>query len=91
MKLKKFDVIDFLDSDEALIEYLNVALEENDPKYFAKALDNVVRAKKISFISEASGPRRQVLYRMLSNEENPRIDTLFRVLDTLNLRLAITR
>ncbi|MCY3681676.1 MAG: putative addiction module antidote protein [Gemmatimonadetes bacterium] len=91
MKLKKFDVIDFLDSDEALIEYLNVALEENDPKYFARALDNVVRAKKISSIAEASGPRRQVLYRMLSNEDNPRIDTLFRVLDTLNLRLAITR
>lgn len=91
MKLKKFDVIDFLDSDEALIEYLNVALEENDPKYFAQALDNVVRAKKLSSIAEANGPRRQVLYRMLSNEDNPRIDTLFRVLDTLNLRLAITR
>ena len=91
MKLKKFDVIDFLDSDEALIEYLNVALEENDPKYFAKALDNVVRAKKISSIAEASGPRRQVLYHMLRNEDNPRIDTLFKVLDTLNLRLAITR
>ena len=91
MKLKKFDVIDFLDSDEALIEYLNVALEENDPQYFAKALGNVVRAKKISSIAEANDTRRQVLYRMLSSEDNPRIDTLFRVLDTLNLRLAITR
>ena len=91
MELKKFDVIDFLDSDEALIEYLNVALEENDPQYFAKALGNVVRAKKISSIAEANDTRRQVLYRMLSSEDNPRIDTLFRVLDTLNLRLAITR
>ena len=91
MKLKTFDVIDFLDSDEALIEYLNVALEENDPQYFAKALGNVVRAKKISSIAEANDTRRQVLYRMLSSEDNPRIDTLFRVLDTLNLRLAITR
>ena len=91
MKLKKFDVIDFLDSDEALIEYLNVALEENDPKYFAKALGNVVRAKKISSTAEASVPRQQVLYRVLSSEDNPRIDTLFSVLDTLDLRLAITR
>ncbi len=31
MELKKFDPVDFLDSDEALVEYLNVALEENDP------------------------------------------------------------
>ena len=91
MKLKKFDVIDFLDSDEALIEYLNVALEENDPKYFAKALGNVARAKGMSSISEASGLGRQALYRALSSEGNPRIDTLFKVLDTLNVRLAITQ
>ena len=29
IKLKKFDVVDFLDSDEALVEYLNAALERN--------------------------------------------------------------
>ena len=91
MKLKKFDVIDFLDNDEALIEYLNVALEENDPKYFAKALGNVARAKGMSSIAESSGLGRQALYRALSSEGNPRIDTLFRVLDTLNVRLAITQ
>jgi probable addiction module antidote protein len=91
MRLKKFDVVDFLDSDEAMIEYLNVALEENDPKYFAKALGNVARAKGMSSISEATGLGRQALYKALSSEGNPRIDTLFRVLATLNLRLAITR
>lgn len=91
MKLKKFDVIDFLDSDEALIEYLNLALEENDPKYFAKALGNVARAKGMSSISDATGLGRQALYRALSSEGNPRIDTLFKVLDTLNVRLAVTQ
>ena len=91
MKLKKFDIVDFLESDEALVEYLNVALEENDPRYFAKALGNVARAKGMSSISEASGLGRQALYRALSNEGNPRIDTLFRVLDSLNVRLAITQ
>jgi probable addiction module antidote protein len=91
MELKTFDVIDFLDSDEALVEYLNLALAENDPKYFAKALGNVARAKGMSSISEASGLGRQSLYRALSSEGNPRIDTLFRVLETLNLRLAITQ
>lgn len=90
MRLKKFDVIDFLDNDEALIEYLNLALEENDPKYFAKALGNVARAKGMSSISDATGLGRQALYRALSSEGNPRIDTLFKVLDTLNVRLAVT-
>ena len=91
MQLKGFDVIDFLDSDEALVEYLNVALEENDPKYFAKALGNVARAKGMSSVSEATGLGRQSLYRALSGDGNPRIDTLFRVLEALAIKLAITR
>ncbi len=90
MELKKFDVIDFLDSDEALVEYLNAALAENDPKYFAKALGNVARAKGMSSVSEVSGVGRQSLYRALSEEGNPRIDTLFKILEALNIRLAIT-
>lgn len=91
MNLKKFDVVDFLDSDEALVEYLNVALEENDPKYFAKALGNVARAKGMSSVSEATGLGRQSLYRALSDDGNPRIDTLFRVLDALEIRLAVSQ
>lgn len=91
MNLKKFDVVDFLDSDEALVEYLSVALEENDPKYFAKALGNVARAKGMSSVSEATGLGRQSLYRALSDEGNPRIDTLFRVLEALEVKLAVTR
>ena len=91
MKLKRFDVVDFLDSDEAPVEYLNVALEENDPKCFAKALGNVARAKGMSSVSEATGLGRQSLYRALSGDGNPRIDTLFKVLDALEVKLAITR
>lgn len=91
MQLKKFDVVDFLDSDEGLVEYLNVALEENDPKYFAKALGNVARAKGMSSVSEATGLGRQSLYRALSDDGNPRIDTLFKVLEALEVRLAVTR
>ena len=87
----KIRAIDFLDSDEALIEYLNLALQENDPKYFAKALGNVARAKGMSSISDATGLGRQALYRALSSNGNPRIDTLFKVLDTLKVRLAVTR
>ena len=90
MKLKKFDVIDFLDSDEALVEYLNVALEENDPKSFAKALGNVARAKGMSATAEAAGLGRQAMYRSLSSEGNPRLDTLFKVLNTLNVKLTVT-
>ena len=91
MKLKTFDAVDFLDTDEALIEYLNAALEERDPAFFAKAVGDVARAKGMTAVAEATGLGRQSLYRALSSEGNPRLDTLFRVLDTLDLRLAVTR
>ena len=91
MKLEKFDVVDFLDNDEALIEYLNAALEENDPAFFAKAIGDVARAKGMTYVSESTGLGRQALYRSLSSDGNPRIDTLFKVLETLNVRLAVTR
>lgn len=45
MKTKRFDVVDFLDSDEAIIEYLNAVLEENDAEFFVKAVGDVARAK----------------------------------------------
>ena len=91
MSLKQFDVVDFLDSDEAMVEYLNAALEEQDPAFFAKAIGDVARARGMTAIAEASGVGRQSLYRALSSDGNPRLETLFRVLATLDLRLAVTR
>ena len=91
MSLKQFDVVDFLDSDEAMVVYLNVALEEQDPAFFAKAIGDVARARGMTAIAEASGVGRQSLYRALSSDGNPRLETLFRVLETLDLRLAVTR
>ena len=91
MKLEKFDAVDFLDNDEALIEYLNAALEENDAAFFVKAIGDVARAKGMTSISESTGLGRQALYRSLSSDGNPRLDTLFKVLETLNVRLAVTR
>ena len=91
MKLKNFDAVDFLDNDEALIEYLNAALEENDPAFFVEAIGDVARAKGMTSVAESTGLGRQALYRSLSSDGNPRIDTLFKVLDTLNVRLAVTR
>ena len=86
-----WDVTEVLDSDEMMIEYLNAALAENDSRYFAKALGNVARVKGMTSISDATGLGRQNLYRALSSEGNPRIDTLFKVLETLNVRLTITQ
>ena len=71
MKLKKFDVVDFLDSDEALVEYLNAALAENDPKLRQGARQRSTRQSRMSSISDVSGVGRQSLYRALSTRRQP--------------------
>ena len=91
MKLKKFDPVDFLDSDEVMIEYLNIALAEGDPKYFAQALGNVARAKGMTAVAEQTGLGRQSLYKTLSGDGNPSVDTLFKVLAAPGVRMAITQ
>ena len=91
MKIKNFDIVDFLDSDEAIIEYLNAALEEGDSDFFVKAVGDVARAKGMMKIARNTGLGRQNLYRSLSRGGNPRIGTLFRVLDALDIRLSVAR
>ena len=91
MKIKKFDVVDFLGSDEAIIEYLNAALEEGDSDFFVKAVGDVARAKGMMKVARTTGLGRQNLYRSLSRGDNPRVGTLFRVLDALDVRLSVAR
>ena len=91
MKIKKFDVVDFLGSEEAIIEYLNAALEEGDSDFFVKAVGDVARAKGMMKVAKTAGLGRQNLYRSLSGGGNPRVGTLFRVLDALDVRLSVAR
>ncbi|MCY4362286.1 MAG: putative addiction module antidote protein [Gammaproteobacteria bacterium] len=91
MKIKKFDVVDFLDNDEAIIEYLNTALEEGNSEFFVKAVGDVARSKGMMKVARSSGLGRQNLYRSLSRGGNPRIETLFRVLDALDIKLSVAR
>ncbi|MDD2864870.1 MAG: hypothetical protein PHC99_09140 [Methylococcales bacterium] len=43
--LTPFDVADYLDNEETIAEYLTAALEDEDPKMFLIAIENVTRAR----------------------------------------------
>ena len=71
-------------------EYLNVALEEQDPATFLLALRNVADIHGgVSKVASDARLNRESMYRMLSEKGNPRIDSLNAVLHALGLRLAI--
>ena len=67
------------------------ALEEGDSDFFVKAVGDIARAKGMMKVAKSTGLGRQNLYRSLSMGGNPRIGTLFRVLNALDIRLSVAR
>ncbi|WP_140920015.1 addiction module antidote protein [Limnobaculum xujianqingii] len=86
--LPEFDVTEYLDSPEALAEYLTVVMEENDPAALAQALGTIARARGMSDIANASGISREALYKALRPDAHPRFDTINRVCAALGVKLV---
>lgn len=84
-----WDVAEVLTDEEAIIEYLEAALEENDPEFFVKAVGNVARAAGMAAVSREAQLARPSLYKSLSGERDPRIGTVMKVLDALGIRLSV--
>lgn len=84
-----WDSAEFLTNDETIVEYLQAALEENDPAFFMKAVGNVSRAKSMTSIAEEAQLGRENLYKALSGERDPRIGAVMKVLDALGIRLTV--
>jgi len=82
---------DILRTPEDMTEYLNESMEDEDPRIFLMALQDVVRLQGMSQVSRQAGVNRQSLYKVLSGERNPRVDTLNKVLHALGLRLAVEK
>ncbi len=80
---------DHLDSDEAVAAYIAAALEDGDPALLAAALGDVARARGMSDIARAAGLSRESLYRSLSVDGNPSLDTFLKVAKALGLRLSV--
>lgn len=86
---KEFDAADYLKSSDDIAAYLSVAAEGNDAAHFAHALGTVARARNMSELARKSGLTRVGLYKALSSDGNPSLDTAMRVLSTLGIRINI--
>ena len=72
-------------------EYLNAALEEDNPELFLLALRNVAEAQGgVAQLAERAKLNRESLYKMLSERGNPEFKSLDALLHALGFRLAVT-
>lgn len=87
-ELPVFDMAEHLPDEQAIAEYLTIVLEENDPAALADALGTVARARGMTDIAKSSGITREVLYKALRPNANPRFDTISRVCAALGVKLV---
>lgn len=87
-KFHTFDAARYLDSPEALAEFVSDALETGDVAYIAHALGIVARAKGVAQMASETGLSREQLYRSFSEKGNPTLKTLLAVTRSLGIDMA---
>lgn len=75
------------DPDEAR-EYLNAAIEDSRES-FLKALRNVAQANNMARVAKEAGVQRETLYRSLSENGNPTLESLLGVLGAVGLQFCV--
>jgi probable addiction module antidote protein len=89
LKLRPFNMEDYLRDEESCQLLLDEVLEDGDPRLIAEAIGAIARWRGMAKVAEESGLARESLYRSLSSEGNPTLDTLLRVCDVLGIDLEL--
>ena len=87
-RLIPFDAARYLDSDEAIAEYMSVVLESNDPDLLLQALSDVARAKGMAQVARDAGLGRESLYNALAPGAKPRFETVMKVARALGVKFT---
>jgi probable addiction module antidote protein len=82
-----FDAADYLNNDIVIAEYLNAALEDENPNVFLQAIADVAKARGMSKLAKDTGLGRESLYKALSHDGNPGLATILQVIRAVGLRL----
>jgi probable addiction module antidote protein len=86
-RTKPFDAAVYLKTDQEIAYFLTDAFAEGNAEDIAHALGVAARAKSMRQVAEAAGLNEKSLYRALSEDGNPRLDTLMKVLAAIGITL----
>ncbi|SHE22071.1 addiction module antidote protein [methanotrophic endosymbiont of Bathymodiolus puteoserpentis (Logatchev)] len=88
-EITNFDIEEYLDTPEMVLEYINAAIEENDQDLLRIALGDVAKAQGMTEIAKKAHVSRQNLYKAFSDNGNPTLETINKVLGALGLKLKV--
>lgn len=87
-KTTPFDAAKYFVDDEDQIDLISDALATGHAGYIAAALGTIAKARGMSHVAGETGLSRQALHRALSEDGNPTLTTVLKVLDALGLQLT---
>ena len=85
---RPWDPVEYLETPDDVIAYLEAAFEDGDPRVIAAAVGDVARRRGMTSVAARAGLGRESLYKALSRDGNPGFATMLNVLEALGLRLC---
>jgi probable addiction module antidote protein len=89
VKLQAFDAARYLNSEEAIAEYVAAVLEYEDSDLLLLALGDIAHAKGIAQVAKDAGLGRESLYKALTPGAKPRFDTVMKVARALGVKFSV--
>ena len=85
-----WDPAEHLETEEDMAAYLNVALEDGDPRLIMAVLEDIARARRMGSVAQNADTGRESIYKSLSLDGNPEFATVIKIVRALGLRLHAT-
>lgn len=91
LKTTKWDVQDYLKTEEQIAAYLDAVVEENDPALLTKALMDAAKARGMSRVARQVGISRVGLYKALAEGANPSFETVAKIAGAFDMKIGLVR
>ncbi len=89
MEKSKFDIADYIDSNEMIAAYLNEVLENGNDSEIVTAIGHIAKAIGMTKIAEETGMSRPSLYKALSDGAKPQFSTIMKVLKAVGGQVRV--
>lgn len=93
IKLKKWNIQNYLQSENERQAYLEAALEEagDDPEFIAHVLGDIAKSYGMTKLAQKTGLTREGLYKSFGKQGNPSFITVNKVANAMGLKLTFQR
>lgn len=87
--ITKFDIAEYLDSEEQIAAYLNTVLEDGDSSDLIEAIGHIAKSIGMSEIANKTGMSIPSLYKALSDGSKPQFTTIMKVLKAIGGQIKV--